>query len=169
MSMYCETQSRTPHHQHRPRTVTTVPTPSAPPSGLPYAATPVAALTTTLLFEPRSARGSFAARVGRQAGVRFAKRSKTFLTSFPFFPPFPSVPILITLSAISEQAHIALAHSQFSRALARLPFGCKPSDFCAKRIPIQSLSCKILPKETHKRADAPLYNGSLAMRSHTKG
>ncbi len=36
------------------------------------------------------------------------------LTFFPFFPPFPSVPIhLITLSAISEQAHIALAHSRF--------------------------------------------------------
>ncbi len=51
MSMYCETQSRTPHHQHRPRTVTTVPTPSAPPSGLPYAATPVAARTTTSLFD----------------------------------------------------------------------------------------------------------------------
>jgi hypothetical protein len=76
------------------------------------------------LIEPRSARGSFAARVGRQAGVRFAKRSnhevlaterepegqakrsKTFLTSFPFFPPFPSVPIhLITLSAIRVSSH----------------------------------------------------------------
>ena len=90
MSMYCETQSRTPHHQHRPRTVTNVPTPSPPPL-----VSPMLRLPSQPPPPPRS------------------------LTFFPFFPPFPSVPIhLITLSAIRVSSHCTRSLAVFSRASA---------------------------------------------------
>ncbi len=49
------------------------------------------------------------------SAIPYLCRAPTFIDIFPVFPALPIHPITIFSSAISEQAHIALAHSHFSQ------------------------------------------------------